>query len=102
VIAVNDNVNAATEADRAAGDAFRQGDYDRAWLLIQQARELDADRAGLWDAHERRVLFAESQARPLDELMVARLTRAGFEPDDRALLNWATHNAALRDHELEA
>ena len=47
-------------------------------------------------------MFTESQARPLDELMAARLTRAGFEPDDPAIRNWATHNAALHDPEMGA
>jgi hypothetical protein len=97
---VNDNVHAATQADKAAGEAFRAGDYDKAWLLIQQARGLDASRAGLWDAHELRLKFAESQARPLAELMAARMARAGFEPDDPAIVNWAEHNAALRDPEM--
>ena len=98
---MNDNVHAATQADKAAGEAFRQGDYDQAWTLIQQARELDGDRAGLWDAHERRVKFAESQARPLHELMVARMTRAGIEPDDPAIQNWAEHNRSLQHADPE-
>lgn len=98
---MHDNVNAADQADRAAGEAFRAGDYDRAWSLIQEARELDADRSGLWDAHERRVLFAESQARPLDELMAARLTRAGFDADHPAIQHWAAHNQAVFDREME-
>lgn len=98
---MNDNVNAATEADKAAGEAFQAGDYDKAWTLIRQARDMDDSRAGLWDAHERRVLLAESQAVPLDELMVRRLTRAGFEPDDPAIQNWANHNRQLQDREVE-
>lgn len=98
---VDDDVQAATQADRAAGEAFRAGDYDQAWLLIQQARELDADRAGLWDAHELRLKLAESQARPLDELMAARLSRAGFEPDDPAIQNWAEHNRSLQHNDPE-
>jgi hypothetical protein len=95
-----DNVNAATLADKAAGAAFRPGDYDQAWTLIQQAREVDPGRAGLWDAHEMRLKFAESQHRPLGELLAARLSRSGFEPDDPGVALWVLHNQAVFDREI--
>jgi hypothetical protein len=98
----DENVQAATQADKEPGRALQAGDYDRAWSLLQEARDLDQTRAGLWDAHERRLMFAESQARPLAELVAARTTRAGFEPDDPAIRNWAEHNASLRDSEMGA
>ena len=60
----SENEQAATQADKEGGRAFQDGDYDQAWLKIQEARDLDPKRAGLWDAHERRVKLTESQARP--------------------------------------
>jgi hypothetical protein len=45
----------ADAADRAAGQAWREGDAEKALRFLAAARALDPTRAELWDARERRV-----------------------------------------------
>jgi hypothetical protein len=93
--------NLASQAAKAAGEEFRAGNYDKAWALTQEARDLDPSRNGLWDAHESRIKLAESQSDiPLDELLQRRLERAGITPDDPSYQLWARHNEALQDREI--
>ena len=78
----------AAEADRAAGQAYRDGDLGKAVQLLARARLLDPERADTWEAHERQVLQvlqarqAAEHGMTLAEQTSARLAAAGIGPDD--------------------
>ena len=85
----------ADQASRAAGLAYRAGDYARASRWLTVARAADPSRARLWAARAARVhAAAREQAakvaeptdeRPLNEIVAARLQAAGIGPSDHGL-----------------
>ena len=85
--------------DKAAGQAFRDGDYDKALLFIGVCRNMDPTRTALWQEHARRVKSAETQRYSLAELMERRLSRLGRGKDDPAIRQWAewNHQVQLRN-----
>jgi Protein of unknown function (DUF4031) len=82
----------ADQASRAAGLAYRAGDYTRASQLLGVSREADPSRAPVWAeraarvhaaAHERAAEVAgPDDPRPLGEVVAARMEAAGIGADD--------------------
>jgi hypothetical protein len=82
----------ADQASHAAGQAFRGGDYAKASRWLNVARHADPSRAGLWAERGDRVHAAArakaaevagpDDARPLGEIVAARLAAAGIGADD--------------------
>ena len=87
--------------DKAAGQAFRDGDYGKALLFIGVCRNMDPSRTALWQQRAFTVKNTETQQYPLPELMERRLSRLGRGKDDPAIGQWAEHNRALQDPEME-
>jgi hypothetical protein len=87
--------------DKAAGHAFREGDYDKALTFIGVCRNMDPSRTPLWQERAMRVKQAETQQFPLAELMERRIARLGLGKDDPAIRQWAEHNRQVQDQEAE-
>ena len=85
----------ADQASRAAGLAYRTGEFARASRWLTVARAADSSRARLWAERAARVHAAARQQaakvagpgdeRPLDEIVAARLQAAGIGPSDHGL-----------------
>ena len=85
----------ADQASRAAGIAYRAGDYARAARWLTVARAADPSRARLWAERAARVHAAARQQaakvagpgdeRPLEEIVAARLQAAGIAACDHGL-----------------
>jgi hypothetical protein len=85
----------ADQASRAAGLAYRAGDYAKASTWLTVARAADPSRARLWAERTARIHAAARQQaakvaggadeRPLGEIVAGRLQAAGFGAHDHAL-----------------
>jgi hypothetical protein len=87
--------------DKAAGHAFRDGDYDKALTCIGVCNNMDPSRRALWQERAFRVKQHETQRYPLAELMERRTARLSRGKDDPAIRQWAEHNRSVQDHEME-
>ena len=67
----------ASDADRAAGLAWRAGDLDRAAKLIKAARALDPDRGEVWA--QREVAIGRAFIREWNRVAFARRDAAEAE-----------------------
>jgi hypothetical protein len=106
-----EHVRIADQASDAAGWAFRARDYAKASRLLDVARAADPSRAPLWAERAMRVHAAARQqaakvagpddARPLSEVVTARLEGAGIGPGDQAVQfarAWNAERIAAAQH----
>jgi hypothetical protein len=90
-----EHMKIADQASNAAGWAFRAGEYVKASRLLAVARTADPSRSPLWAKRTSRVHTAAREqaakvagpndARPLPEIVTARLEAAGIRANDHAL-----------------
>jgi tetratricopeptide (TPR) repeat protein len=96
----------ATRAAVAADEAYRTGQFDRAWQLIGQAAELDPGRAGLWDRHRREIaakqLFTRAQAARTegDHAQAEQLLAECRGLDPRLEAGWYRYLTGIRNGQL--
>src|SRR6266496_5239015 len=92
----------ASRAAAAADEAYRAGELDRARQLIDQAAELDPDRAGLWQQHRAEIAAKRliAQAREAgaegDKGRAANLLEDARELDPRMQMLWNRHLTGMR------
>ncbi len=113
VIARERNTRQAPEASRAdraamadqwaheAGQAYRDGDTERAAQLVQAAAAADPARGELWERRRAQVLDRASRL-PLAVQTATRLAAAGIGPDDPAYQRLCEHNRLRREAQAGA
>jgi hypothetical protein len=105
-----EHMKIADQASNAAGWAFRAGEYVKASRLLAVARTADPSRSPLWAKRTSRVHTAAREqaakvagpndARPLPEIVTARLEAAGIHANDLALAfarAWNAERTAAAD-----
>jgi hypothetical protein len=107
-----EHMKIADQASDAAGWAFRAGEYVKASRLLAVARTADPSPSPLWAKRTSRVHTAAREqaakvagpddARPLPELVTARLEAAGIRANDHALARaWNTERTAAAADQAE-
>ena len=87
--------------DKAAGQAFRDGEYGKALLFIGVCRNMDPSRTALWQQRAFTVKNTETQQYPAARTDGAAPARLGRGKDDPAIRPVGGAQHALQDPEME-